>query len=493
MSIIARQGFKYSIIGYLGFLLGSFSTFFVFPYELEFYGKLRFVFPMAEMLVPVVVFGISFSNVKFFTQAQRDGKHQNMLSLSLLAVLVNFTLFALLYFSVFQLFPNWKNSESWQAKQLILPLILVLSVSAVLNKYISNYKRIVIPNIFENIFPKLANIGAFCLFFFLGFSEETAFVFFFCVFLGSMLGYFFYNNKLEPFHFDFNLDYFKKDNLWLRFLVYSFFGFLGNIGSFLALKIANVMIGEYISFEQNGLYSNIYSIAALIMVPQMGLYNISAPIINRHLADNTLEELDSFHKKTSLSLFFLGLVLFSCIVVGFPFLAGFMKNGEMLKQSQFILWIIGFAMLFDLATGFNSHIISLSNLYRYNTFFMLILACLTIGLNTLFLKFTDFGILGIAVSYAVSLTTFNLIKIIFNYHHFRVFPLSAKMLSALLVCFLAVFSAVLLPEFKTNLLNLIYKPAWVLLVVFSGNYFLKIYPLDKFLNKGFLSSLWKKP
>ena len=142
-----------------------------------------------------------------------------MLSLSLLAVLVNFTLFALLYFSVFQLFPNWKNSESWQAKQLILPLILVLSVSAVLNKYISNYKRIVIPNIFENIFPKLANIGAFCLFFFLGFSEETAFVFFFCVFLGSMLGYFFYNNKLEPFRFDFNLDYFKKDNLWLRFLV----------------------------------------------------------------------------------------------------------------------------------------------------------------------------------------------------------------------------------------------------------------------------------
>ena len=124
---------------------------------------------------------------------------------------------------------------------------------------------------------------------------------------------------------------------------------------------------------------------------------------------------------------------------------------------------------------------------------MLILACLTIGLNTLFLKFTDFGILGIAVSYAVSLTTFNLIKIIFNYHHFSVFPLSAKMLSALLVCFLAVFSAVLLPEFKTNLLNLIYKPTWVLLVVFSGNYFLKIYPLDKFLNKGFLSSLWKKP
>ena len=67
MSVIVRQGIKYSLIGYLGFLLGTFANFFIFPYDMEFYGKLRFVFPMAEMLVPIVVFGISFSNVKFFT------------------------------------------------------------------------------------------------------------------------------------------------------------------------------------------------------------------------------------------------------------------------------------------------------------------------------------------------------------------------------------------------------------------------------------------
>ena len=38
MSVILRQGLKYSIVGYLGFLLGTLANFFIFPNDLEFYG-----------------------------------------------------------------------------------------------------------------------------------------------------------------------------------------------------------------------------------------------------------------------------------------------------------------------------------------------------------------------------------------------------------------------------------------------------------------------
>ena len=90
MSVVARQGFKYSIIGYIGFLLGTVSAIFIFPNDFEFYGKLRYILPTAEMLVPFVVLGISYSNVKFFHKVEKDGKKQNMLSLSLLTVFINF-------------------------------------------------------------------------------------------------------------------------------------------------------------------------------------------------------------------------------------------------------------------------------------------------------------------------------------------------------------------------------------------------------------------
>lgn len=491
MSVVARQGVKYSIIGYLGFLLGTFSAIFIFPYDMEFYGKLRYILPTAEIIVPIIVFGLSFSNVKFFAKVNADGKHHNMLSLSLLAVIINFLIVVGGFFLIAYWFPEFKKLEIWKMKNLILPLALVLALSSVFNKFLTNYKRVVVPNIFENFVPKLANLGAFCLFFFMGFAEKSAYGFFFMMFVISLFGYGLYTNRLEKVKFDFDLGYFKKDNFYREILTYSLFGFLGNIGNYIAIKIDSYMIGEFISFEENGIYNNIYSIISLIVVPQMGLFNLSAPIINKVLANGDYNELDRFHKKTSLSLFFLGLVLFCCIAVGFPYLADFMKNGEDLRSSEPIVWVLGFAMLFDLATGFNGHIISLSRYYKFNIVVMLILAVLTITTNMLFLKHTDLGILGIAMAYAISLSLFNIIKIIFNYIKFKVFPLGIEMMYAMILGCISINVALLLPDLKLNILNLFYKPAVVLIVLFIGNHFLKIYPLDKYLNQAFIKSLFR--
>lgn len=491
MSVIARQGFKYSLIGYFGFLLGTFSAIFIFPYDMEFYGKLRYIMPTAEMLLPIVVFGLSFSNVKFFHQTQKDGKNQNILSLSLVGILVNFLIFSILFFAFFQLFPQYKSLELWKMKRLILPLILILALSAVFTKYISNFKRIAVPNIFENIFPKIANIGAFCLFFFLGVSEKGSYGFFLGMFVLSFLGYYFYANKLEKITPDFSTDYVRKDGLWKEILNYSFYGFLGNIGNYIAFRVDNFMIGEFLNFEENGVYSIILSILSFILIPQMGLFNISAPIINKTIAENEFEELDRFHKKTSLTLFFLGAVLFSSILVGFPYLTNFIKNGDQLRQAEPVVWILGFAMLFDLATGFNGHIISLSKHYRFNIVIMLFLAVTTVILNYLFLTKTELGIIGIAMATAISLTLFNIIKIYFNYVKFKVFPLTIEMMYVAIICTLAITLAIMFPETKSNLLNLFYKPAFVLIVIFGANHFMKIFPIEDYVNKKFFKSIFK--
>ena len=493
MSVVARQSFKYSIIGYLGFLLGTVSAIFIFPFDMVFYGKLRFVLSATLMLVPFVVFGLSYSNVYFFGKAKEEGKHQNLFSLSLVGVGINFLIFLLGFFAFFYIFSSFQeDSELWDMKRLILPMVLVMSLSAVFNRYISNFKRIVVPNIFENIFPKLANLGAFCLFFFLGTSEKISYGFFLGVFVLGLIGYVLYTNKLEKIEPDFSTDFVKKDKLWKEILNYSFYGFLGNLGSFLALNISNYMIGEKLSFEENGIYSTVFSVVQLISIPSMGLYNISAPIISKHFADDTIKELDVYYKKTSLSLFFLGLVLFSCIAVGYPYLTDFMpKSGKLLLEAQPLVWVIGFALLFELATGFNSHIISMSKYYRFNIYVMLFLAVLTTSLNFYFINKTSLGILGISISYAVSLTIFNLTKIAFNYYQFKVSPFTIEMLYSVILATLAISLAIVLPNFSNSFLNLVYKPTLVLIIFFVGNHFMRIYPLDKFLTKDFLKSLFK--
>lgn len=491
MSVVVRQGFKYTIIGYLGFILGALSTYFIFPFDFKFYGKLRFVLNNAEILVPLVVFGLSYANVKFFHQTQKDGKHQNVLSVSLLGIVVNFFLFTIAFFGFHNLFPEYKKTEYWNYKEMILPLVLVLSLSHVFNRYISNYKRIVVPNIFENIFPKLANLGAFSLFVFLGATQNWAFAFFIGMFVVSLFGYLFYTNKLEKIEPNFSTDYLRKDNLWKSFLNYSFFGFLGNIGNYIAIKIDQSMIGENLGMEELGIYASLVNIISLISIPQLGLFNISAPIINKHLEENTMEDLDRFHKKTSLSLFFLGAVLFSCILVGFPFLAHFIKNGTMLRESEPVIWIMGSAILFDLATGFNGNIISLSKYYRWNIVMMVFLAFLTIALNYYFLQNTNFGIVGVAMATAISLTLYNVMKIIFNYTKFKVNPLTIEMIFVSIACTLAITIAIVLPNFENQLLNLFYKPAVVLVLIYLANYFLKIFPVENYINQEFFRSIFR--
>ena len=491
MSVVARQGFKYSIIGYLGILVGTFSVLFVFPFDMDFYGKLRYILPTAEMIVPIVVFGLSFSNVKFFHQTSQDSKHHNILTLSLVAVGINFLLFLGVYFLVSYAFPSLQDSEMWKMKTYIFPLVLILSLSAILGKYVSNFKRIVVPSLFENIFPKVANLGAFCLFAFMHFPDFIAYIFFLAVFFVGLLGYWFYANKLEKIKPDFSLNYVKKNNLWKGILNYSFYGFLGNIGQYIALRIDNFMITEHLGYELNGVYSTLFGIISMISVPAMGLYNISAPLVNKAISENNFEELDRFHKKTSLTLFFIGLVLLSCVLVGFPYLASFIKNGDLLLQSEPVIWIVGSAMLFDLATGFNGHIISMSKYYRFNIIVMLFLAFLTVSLNLFFLEYTNLELLGIAIAYAVSMMLFNIAKIAFNYWKFKVSPLSIEMLYALILGFLAITTAIILPTFSNNFLNLVYKPLVVLAFFFVGNHFLKLFPLEKYLNKEFFRSILK--
>lgn len=495
MSVVARQSFKYSIVGYLGFLLGTLSAIFVFPLDMDYYGKLRYILSAAEIVLPFIVFGLSYANVKFFLYTRKDGKQQNLLSLTLLMVLLNFLLFTLLLFLVNMIRPDLKNwdlfENFWRYKAIIIPMILILAVSQVYNKYISNYKRIVVPNIFENIFPKIANLGAFILFFFMGVPEKPSMFFFLGVFALALIGYHIYLNKLEKFKPDFSMGYIKKDNFWKEVLNYGFYGFLGNIGNYLSLRISSVMISSYMDFKDNGVYGIVIAVTSVLTIPQMGLYNISAPMINKHLENNEMEELNVFHQKTSLSLLFLGLVLFSCVLVGYPYLTHLIQNGFELRAAEPVLWITGIGLMFDLATGFNGQIISMSRYYRYNIVVTLFLAVINIGLNFYFLKYTNMGLAGVALATTISLALYNIAKIVFNYWKFKVHPFSIEMLYALVLCFLVVSMVILMPNTSSNLFNLFYKPAVVLLLIGVANHYMKIVSLDKYLNRDFFKSISK--
>jgi Na+-driven multidrug efflux pump len=224
----------------------------------------------------------------------------------------------------------------------------------------------------------------------------------------------------------------------------------------------------------------------MITVPALGVYTISAPIIAQYIAEDKMQDLKALHHKTSLYLFVIGVVLFGLVAVGIEDLFASMKNGDKLAKGLPVLYIMGFALLFDLATGFNGYIITNSKYYKFNNTTTIALALLTISTNLIFLFWFKLGIIGVSIATAISLTTYNLIKIYFNYKKFDVHPFSWKFLHLILVLILVISIGHFLPNTPYKFVNLCYKPFVGLLVFTLSNWIFKIIPVKEVLPKSLM-------
>lgn len=483
MSVVARQSIKYGFVGYFSTLVGIFSTVFLYPYDLDFSGKLQFVYQTALLILPVFALGIMHANVRFFPLMSQNNTQQDLLKFSVVFVISNFLIGLLLLGLATLIFPFITSTDFWQYASYILIVALILALIQLISKYISIKKRIVIPNIFENFFPKLGMVAAFVLMFWHIATEEKALWVFVCFFGIALLGMLLYLNRLEKLSSDIDFTFLKENKFGKELFVYSFYTFLGSMGSVIALNIDTYMIGEMLTFPEVSIYNTSLNLVRMITVPAIGVYTISAPIIAKLIAENQLEDLKALHHKTSLYLFGIGVVLFGLVAVGIEDLFVLMKNGDKLAKGLPVLYIMGFALLFDLATGFNGYIITNSKYYKFNNTTTVALALLTIVTNLVFLYSFSLGIIGVSIATAISLTTYNLIKIYFNYKKFGVHPFSWKFVHLFLLLLIVLLLGFLLPNTQFLIFNLVYKPLVALLVFFVGNTVFKIIPWKEAMPK----------
>jgi O-antigen/teichoic acid export membrane protein len=89
-----------------------------------------------------------------------------------------------------------------------------------------------------------------------------------------------------------------------------------------------------------------------------------------------------------------------------------------------IIIYIAIAQFVDAFTSVNTEILSSSNLYRYQTFFIFLMIVLVVGLNYLLIPL--YGIKGAAISTMISLSTINIFRTIFIWVRFKIHPFERK-------------------------------------------------------------------
>jgi O-antigen/teichoic acid export membrane protein len=474
-----KQAFFFTIINYVGILIGIVSTLFIYPKNKELLGVFRYVEALATTVFPILVLGVSQALVNFTPKLDRKHKKKlfnyGIFSITLLSFMVLLIILAL------SSFPYLKGM-----KYIYFSFVIAVCLAFIelFKKQSTIIQKIAVPTFFDNIMPKLALPIIFVLLLQRLISVDQSLVFYVSsyVFIFLLIGFYVFYHFKPRFDFDFKSLFemvSKKD--YFRFSMYAF---AGSLGSVFAFRIDALMIPKLISMEANGAFSIGVTLASALAIPATGIFTLYAPIISNYLKNENYRELNMKYKEISKLLFFIGALLYSCIFLGIENLFTLLPTHQNLMASIPIILILGFNVLVNMGTGFNGEIITYSKYYKFNLIAILLLITLNVSLNLLFILYFNLGIEAVAVVSLLSMVIFNMAKLWFIYKKFKLFPFDKSYLK-LVVVFTTVLSLVyFLPLFDSVMLNLIYKVALCFALNLSLIYKLKlVYQLNIWVNK----------
>ncbi|MBK5194065.1 MAG: oligosaccharide flippase family protein, partial [Flavobacteriaceae bacterium] len=133
MGVILNQSFKNVVTTYFGFGIGAINTLFLFTYflEKEYYGLVSFLLSAANLVWPLMAFGVHNTLVKFYSTYKKDADRDKLLNLILiLPIGVSIILGLIGFFSYGFLLDYFEAGN-----QLVQPYIWLIFVIALATAY----------------------------------------------------------------------------------------------------------------------------------------------------------------------------------------------------------------------------------------------------------------------------------------------------------------------------------------------------------------------
>jgi len=456
-SISTKQAFLFTLINYFGVLIGVVSTVLIYPQDKEMLGIIRFVDACAQIMYPIIVLGSTHALINFYPQLTEKLQQKlfsySMISLAKLAGWVGVLLLILGFF--------YKESD-FKYIAFAFPLAIAMAYIELFRRQATNLQKISFPTFFEKIIPKIALPSVFLLALYTSTTIDQGLVLYIIsyalitVVIGGYI-YKLYPYRLKRSYRDLFDEIKKKD-----YYAYSLFAFAGSFGSFFAFRVDSLMIPYFISYEANGTYNIGVTLASTLAIPATGVFALYAPVISDLIKNVQLKQLNQKYKEVARVMFFIGMLLFSCVVVGIEPLFKLLPTYDKLAPSIPIIYLLGINVVINMSTGFNSEIISYSKYYRFNLVSILALMILNVVMNLWFLTQTTYGIFGVGVASLFSLTLFNLAKVIYIYLKMKLWPFDRQFAKMVLFFLFVLALGFYIPVLNQNyFLTLVVKVGFV--------------------------------
>ncbi|HPR00129.1 MAG: polysaccharide biosynthesis C-terminal domain-containing protein [Lewinellaceae bacterium] len=462
MGVIQRQGAKQTLINLIAAGIGGISTIFIYPLDFEVYGIISFVQATAFLFSPFILLGAQNLTVRYFPQFKGQESRHSFLTLLLLFALAGTILFLVLAYFFYPWYENYmagkKDDLFIRALPFFIPTAIFYSLGTMMTQYISNFHRIAVPGMINNLhklfYPLIVLLFYFKIITVVGAGYLIAVNYFLTLLLLVL-----YLSRLGELKFSTDFSFLDRP-LFQDMATFAFYGVFGSLSGLLMSRIDTFMIGNIIRDDSlNGISSNANYLAFVIQIPSAALGAIAGPILAVAMKSGRMDEVEQIYKKSSINLFAIGLLFFLLIWSCIDDIFQIMPNSEKAALGKYVVLFVAISRLVDMLTSVNTHIISYSKYFRFNFYTIVLLSILNIGFNLIFIP--KYAIVGAALSTCLSITLYNLIKLIYIRYRFQMQPFSSGLIKVLVIGVVGYLIGYFFPDTGIPILNIFLKCALI--------------------------------
>ena len=227
---------------------------------------------------------------------------------------------------------------------------------------------------------------------------------------------------------------FKISNVTEKFKARIFklcsFVYSGSLVFTIALMFDSILIGSVLQngMAQLAVYSLAQSLSAMIQVPQRGIVAASMGPLSKAWREKNLDLIQTIYKRSSINQLLFAIGIFSLIVLNLKDAVHSFQLKETYLLAITPIVFLGLTKIVDMGTGVNSQIIATSVYWRFEMISGMILLCIMLPFSYFMTKYA--GINGTAIAQLVSISIYNLIRMIFLWNKFKLSPFTKQTISA---------------------------------------------------------------
>ena len=476
MGIIKKNGLYATVLTYVGLVIGAFNTLFFFPKVLtpEQFGLFKVVLDFGNIwlgFAPLATIGLIFRYNPYY---KHDNNKTDFFTWIFVVNIIGASFFVILTILFQEKIISFFSSKSpllTSYFSYILIFCFLFQILTILETFSAANYKLILPSFLREILNRISQAILILFLFYkiLPFNNIMMVYVFLPIISITILFYNLYSNNQIKLIFkvsEVSKKYYKE-MIYFSSSLYS-----GNIFLMLASSLDSILISGLKGLDSAAIFILSNYIVTFISIPYRSISNIATPVLAESWKNNDMQNIKTIYQKSSIILFAISYFLFIVIWLNLDNTYILLHLPSIYVDGKNIVLLLGIAKVVDMVFGLNHELMVMSNYWKQNFYFQVILIIIFIPIN--YFSILKFGIIGPAISNLILMFAYNSVRTYFIWNKFKLSPFSLSTFYCFLIGLLFYFIANNIPHLMHSALITIF----IKTSVFSIFYLLSIYKFN---------------